>query len=508
MEFFDFLASVFTLYNFGFMTLGVIAGIVGGALPGISPSMTIALILPMSLYLTPSGSIMMLLGAYQGAMYGGSISAILINTPGTASAAATAIDGYQMALKGQAGKAIGMSLSSSVLGGLISAVFLMFLAKWLAIASLKFGPAEYFGIMLLALTLIAGVAADNILKGLAASGLGLLVATVGQDPVQGTERLTFGIFDLSDGFSLLSVFIGVFAFSELLSQLRNSRENLNAPVELLSMKNDRLTLAEFMKEKWNMLYSSVIGTAIGILPGVGGTTASFLAYAEAKRRSKHPEEYGKGSIESVAAVESANNAVCGGALIPMLSLGIPGDVVTAIMMGAFVAQGIKPGPMLFTQNIDSVYMIYAGMVASNIVLLIVGFLSISTIVKIVQIRKSLLFPSVFILCIVGTYAERGNTFDCMMMLGFGLLGYFLKSYKFQLAPFVIAFVLGPEAELNFRLALRISDNNYMTFLEKPISACLLLTAVVSGGFFLYRAVKLSRAAAAATIDGGNAAKAA
>ena len=505
MELFDILIGIFTVNNILFLTIGVFVGIIGGALPGISPSMTIALILPMTLYLPPSNAIMMLLGAYQGAMYGGSISAILINTPGTASAAATAFDGYQMALKGQSGKAIGMSLTASCTGGLISAFMLIFMAKSLAIVSLKFGPAEYFGIMVLALTLIAGVAADNILKGLVAAGLGLLVAAVGQDPVQGTERLTFGIFDLSDGFSLLSVFIGVFAFSELLSQLRNSREKLDSPVELLDLKRDRISLAEYLAQKWNMLYSSIIGTFVGILPGVGGSTASFLAYAEAKRRSKHPEEFGTGCIDGVAAAESANNAVCGGALIPMLALGIPGDVVTAIMLGAFVAQGIKPGPMLFTQNINSVYMIYTGLVLSTLVLLIIGFLSIPTIVKIVRVRKSLLFPCVFILCIIGTYSVRGNMFDCLTMLGFGLLGFFFKSYKFQLAPFVIAFVLGPEAELNFRLALRISDNDYMTFLEKPIAAFLLVAAVVSGGFFLYRSIKQSRAAAAAA-GGGNAAK--
>lgn len=489
MEFIDIIGSIFTYQNLGFLAAGVFCGIIGGALPGISPSMTIALILPISLYLPSSFAVMLLIGAYQGAMYGGSVSAVLINTPGTASAAATAFDGYQMAINGYAGKAIGMSLTASCAGGLLSAVVLIFLAKWLAILSLKFGPAEYFGVMLFALTLIAGVCGDNMLKGIIAAGLGLLAATVGQDPIVGSERLTFGIFNLFDGFAMLSVFIGVFAMSELMMQLRQQPEILNSPAELLDYKKNRLTFADFWGQRWNMFISSMIGTFIGILPGVGGSTASFLAYAEAKRRSKHPEKFGTGFIDGVAAAESANNAVCGGAMIPMLALGIPGDVVTAIMLGAFVVHGIKPGPLLFTQHISEVYMIYVSLLLSTLFLLVIGLLFLPIVVQIVRIRKSVLFPCVFILCIIGTYSARGNVFDSLMMLGFGLFGYFMRCNKFQLAPFIIAFVLGPEAELNFRLALRISDNNYMTFLEKPISAVLLILTLISAVFFVRRSMQ-------------------
>lgn len=489
MDFFDLVASVITGWNLLFLAAGVFCGIIGGALPGISPSMTIALLLPISLYMPASYAVMLLIGAYQGAMYGGSISAVLINTPGTASAAATAFDGYQMALNGQAGKAIGMSLTASCTGGLISAIILIFMAKWLAAASLKFGPAEYFGVMLLALTLIAGVCGDNMLKGVAAAALGLLAACAGQDPIVGSDRLTFGIFSLFDGFAMLSVFIGVFAMSELLTQLKQKPEALDLPPELMDYKKDKLTLAEYWSQRWNMLISGLIGTFVGILPGVGGSTASFLAYAEAKRRSKYPEKFGTGVIDGVAASEAANNGVCGGALIPMLALGIPGDVVTAIMVGAFVVHGIKPGPLLFSQNINEVYTIYVSLLLSTVFLLLIGMLFLPLVVRIVRVRKSILFPCVFILCIVGTYAARGNLFDCAAMLGFGLFGYFLRSNKFQLAPFIIAFVLGPEAELNYRLALRISDNNYMTFLEKPISAVLLLLTVVSAVFFVRRSMK-------------------
>lgn len=489
MEFIDIVLGIFTYQNLGFLIVGVFCGIIGGALPGISPSMTIALLLPVSLYLPSSYAVMLLIGAYQGAMYGGSISAVLINTPGTASAAATAFDGYQMAVNGQAGKAIGMSLTASCVGGLISALVLIFLAKWLAIVSLKFGPAEYFGVMLLALTLIAGVCGENMIKGVIAAALGLLVASVGQDPVVGSERLTFDIFNLFDGFAMLSVFIGVFAMSELMMQLRQNPAKLNSSPELMDYRKDRLSFAEFWSQRWNMIISGLIGTFVGILPGVGGSTASFLAYAEAKRRSKHPEKFGTGYIEGLAAAEAANNGVCGGALIPMLALGIPGDVVTAIMVGAFVVHGIKPGPLLFTQHINDVYTIYVSLLLSTIFLLIIGLIFLPMIVRIVRVRKSILFPCVFILCIVGTYSARSNLFDCMMMLGFGLFGYFMRCNKFQLAPFIIAFVLGPEAELNFRLALRISNNNYMTFLEKPISAALLILTVVSATFFIRRSMK-------------------
>lgn len=483
-----------TLKNVLFLIGGSFCGIIGGALPGISPSMTIALLLPMSLYLPPSYAIMMLIGAYQGAMYGGSISAILINTPGTASAAATAFDGYQMANKGKAGKALGMALTASCSGGLISSIILICLAKSLANLSIQFGPAEYFGIMVLALTLIAGVCGDNLLKGLVAATLGLLAASVGQDPVVGTERLTFGIFELFDGFTLLSVFIGIFAMSELMMQLRSGNTILNKPTTLLNVSSDRLTFSEYWNQKWNILISGIIGTFIGVLPGVGGSTASFLAYAEAKRRSKYPEQFGTGIIDGVAAAESANNGVCGGALVPMLALGIPGDVVTAILVGAFIAHGLKPGPLLFTQHINDVYMIYVSLILSCIAVLFLGTIFLPLFVRIVKIRKSILFPCVFILCIVGTYSVRSNLFDCFMMLSFGLFGYILRCYKFQLAPFIIAFVLGPEAELNFRLALRISGNNYMTFIQKPICAGLLALTLISFYYFVYRSRKQKKVA--------------
>lgn len=489
METLTVVLGTITLKNVLFLVGGSFCGIIGGALPGISPSMTIALLLPMSLYLPPSYAIMMLIGAYQGAMYGGSISAILINTPGTASAAATAFDGYQMANNGKAGKALGMALTASCSGGLISSIILICLAKSLANLSIQFGPAEYFGIMVLALTLIAGVCGDNLLKGLVAATLGLLAASVGQDPVVGTERLTFGIFELFDGFTLLSVFIGIFAMSELMMQLRSGNTILNEPTKLLNVSSDRLTFGEYWSQKWNILISGIIGTFIGVLPGVGGSTASFLAYAEAKRRSKYPEQFGTGIIGGVAAAESANNGVCGGALVPMLALGIPGDVVTAILVGAFIAHGLKPGPLLFTQHINDVYMIYVSLILSCIAVLFLGMIFLPLFVRIVKIRKSILFPCVFILCIVGTYSVRSNLFDCFMMLGFGLLGYILRCYKFQLAPFIIAFVLGPEAELNFRLALRISGNNYMTFIQKPICAGLLALTLISFYYFAYRSRK-------------------
>ena len=486
--------SNITFQNVLFLVGGAFAGIIGGALPGISPSMTIALLLPMSLYLPPSYAIMTLIGAYQGAMYGGSISAILINTPGTASAAATAFDGYQMANNGKAGKALGMALTASCTGGLISSIILILLAKSLANLSIQFGPAEYFGIMVLALTLIAGVCGDSLLKGLVAAALGLLAATVGQDPVSGTDRLTFGIFDLFDGFTMLSVFIGVFALSELMMQLRSGGKALNEPAHLLDVSSDRITFREYWSQKWNILISGIIGTFVGVLPGVGGSTASFLAYAEAKRRSKYPEKFGTGIIDGVAAAESANNGVCGGALVPMLALGIPGDVVTAILVGAFIAHGLKPGPLLFSQHINDVYMIYISLILSCVAVLVLGMIFLPLFVRIVKIRKSILFPCVFILCIVGTYSVRSNLFDCFMMFAFGLLGYVLRCYKFQLAPFIIAFVLGPEAELNFRLALRISGNDYMTFLQKPICAALLALTLVSVYFFASRARKQKKTA--------------
>lgn len=481
---------------------GVIAGIIGGGLPGISPSMTIALLLPISLYLPTPVAIGLMMGAYQGAMFGGSISAILINTPGTASAAATTIDGYQMALKGQSGKALKMALYASCSGGVIGTIILLAMAKPLSTIALKFGPPEYFGLMLLSLALIAGISGKSLLKGLASACIGLLLATVGMDPIYGTRRFTFRNINLSDGIQTLSVFIGVFALTELLTQLSQGRAALYKKADPLAVMDNKLSFKEYWGQRVNIIKSSIIGALIGVLPGIGGSTACFVSYAEAQRRSKHPEKFGTGVLEGVAAPEAANNAVAGGALVPLLTLGIPGDVVTAILVGALITHGIKPGPLLFIEDIGSVYTVYIAMFLAVIALLFVGQLGIPVFAKIVKLRKATLLPMILIICVVGTYASRGNLFDVALMILFGAVGFTMNKNKFPIPPLIIAFVIGSQLETSLRQSLILSDYNISIFFTRPISLVLMIVSVVFCFFMVRRNRKLANKTTIVINDSG------
>lgn len=464
---------------------GVIAGIIGGSMPGISPSMTIALLLPLSLYMPKEVAIAVLIGAYQGAMMGGSISAILINTPGTASAAATMLDGYPMNQHGQTRKALQAALYSSCTGGLVGIIVLLASASLLAKVSLMFGPPEYFGLMCLSMALIAGISGKSMLKGFIAGMLGLLVSTIGLDPIYGTARFTFGNIALSDGMDTLSVFIGSFAISELLMQLSKGRAQLNEKVNTMSAKSEGLTVKEYLSQGLNMVRSGVLGAVIGILPGVGGSTAGFVAYAAAQKTSKNGDKFGTGVIDGVFAPEAANNAVCGGALVPMLTLGIPGDVVTAILVGALIAQGIKPGPLLFRDNMGDVYTIYAAMMLSIFVLAIVGTLGIPIFSKVVSVRKSILLPCVYIICFIGTFASRSSYFSCAMMLVFGVIAFLLRKARFSLPPMIIAFVIGSSLESNFRRSLILNPAlGWRIFLTRPLAMVLIIIAVVASVFMV------------------------
>ena len=476
-----------------FIFLGVFVGIVGGVIPGISPSMTIALLLPITLYMPKLAAIVMLLGAYQGSMFGGSISSILINTPGTAAAAATALDGYKMAMDGQAGKALHMALYASCTGGIIGCVMLLIGAQGLAIVTLKFGPPEYFGMMIMSMMLIAGLSGESILKGLLSAGFGFLFSMVGMDIIYGTRRFVFGSMNLMDGISSLSLFIGLFALSEILVNVIKPRSDLDAKPDIRA-SGGKLSLKEYWGERYNLLFSGAIGSFIGILPGIGASTAAFLAYAEAQRRSKTPEKFGTGVLAGIAAPETATNAQCGGALVPVLTLGIPGDVVTAIMIGALVAQGIRPGPLMFTNNIEDVYLIYTALFLSVIALGIIGTLGLKQFTKILKVKKSFLYPMILVICFVGTYASRSNYFDCLAMVGFGVIGYFFKLAKFPIPPMVIAFVIGPALESSMRQSLIISEVGAMIFFTRPICVLLLLISLALCVYMVRRNLKTAKSA--------------
>lgn len=476
---FDAFASFLNIQTILFLFIGVAVGILGGSLPGISPSMTISLLLPLTLKMDITNAVALLMGAYQGAMMGGSISAILINAPGTASAAATMLDGYPMNQKGQTRKALQTALYASCAGGLVGTFMLVCFASALASLALKFGAPEYFGIMCLSLSLIASISGKSLLKGLFSATIGLFIAMIGLDPIYGTARFTFGTTNLNDGIDQLAVFIGSFAVAELMFQLGEGRNELNKKPEQLNRKDSSLSLGEFLGQWFNIIRSGILGALIGILPGVGGATASFVSYAAAQKQSKHPEKFGTGIVDGVVAAEASNNAVCGGALVPLLALGIPGDVVTAVMLGAFVALGITPGPLLFQDSLDTVYAVYIAMGLAIVVLAIVGTVGVPVFAKVMGTRKSILLPSVFLICFVGTYAVRGSYFTCGMMLLFGVLAFLLRKAKFPLPPLIIAFVIGGSLESNFRRSLLYNaELGWKIFFTRPMTLTFLLAAVV------------------------------
>jgi len=389
-----------------------------------------------------------------------------------------------------------MALFASCSGGIIGTMILLAMAKPLSSVALKFGPPEYFGLMLLSLALIAGISGKSLLKGLVSGFLGLLISTVGMDPILGTRRFTFRNINLADGLQTLSVFIGVFALAEVLAQLSQSRVQLFKKTDPLNVIDNKLSFREFWDQKVNIVKSSIIGALIGVLPGIGGSTACFVSYAEAQRRSKHPEKFGTGILEGIAAPEAANNAVAGGALVPLLTLGIPGDVVTAILVGALIVHGIKPGPLLFIEDIGSVYTIYIALFLAVIALFFVGKLGIPFFSKIVKLRKATLLPMIFIICVVGTYANRSNIFDSMTMIGLGAMGFILKKNKFPIAPLVISFVIGAQLEMSLRQSLILSDYSISIFFTRPISLVLIIGAVV----FSFLMVRRNRKLAAKTAE--------
>ena len=456
--------------------IGVTGGIIIGSLPGLTATMGVALLVPFTFGLPFNQSIGMLLGIFSGSIYGGSISAILISTPGTPAAAATLLDGYPLTKKGEAGRALSMSVFASFIGGFTGALIMTFLSPQISKFALEFSAAEYFGLAIFGLSIIVSVSGKSILKGVMAGFLGLLISTIGMDPVTGYPRFTFGSMNLFEGPAFIPTLIGLFAIAEVFKGI----ENLESTKRTVSHISSLLPSFADIKKAWkDMAKSSVMGTFIGSIPGAGSDIAAFVGYSEAKRRSKHPEKFGKGAIEGVAAAESANNACSGGAMIPMLSLGVPGDAVTAILLGAFVIQGIQPGPMLYVEDLGTVYSVFSSMLVANIAMLIVGLIGIRFFTKAITVRKSILLPTIFVLSIVGAYSMRNNMFDVWLALSFGVIGYFLHRYRFPISPILLALILGPMAEANLRRALIIADNSLIDIISRPITAIFLILAVAS-----------------------------
>lgn len=492
-------AAVFSIQIFILITLGVAVGIIFGAVPGLTAVMAIALCLPLTYGMGPAAGLSLLVALYIGATSGGLISAILLKIPGTPSSIATTFDGAPMMDKGEGMKALGVGVVFSFLGTMFSIAALMFIAPWLAKVALSFGPHEYFGIAIFSLTLIATLSSGSMIKGLFAGVLGFVLSTVGIAPVDAIRRFTFDQPNLNSGFALLTVLVGVFAIAEIIKVAENARNEGKTAVGAVRMTKIRgfgFSLAEFFGQLPNAIRSATIGLGIGILPGIGAGTSNIVAYIVAKKRSRHPERFGKGCIDGIVAPETANNAGIGGAMIPLLTLGIPGDAVTAILLGGFMIHGIQPGPMLFVSQGDLVYTIFAALILATVMMLVLEFYGLRLFVKLLAVPKHILLPIILVLCVVGAFGLSSRIFDIWTIVLFGLLGYGFVKGGIPPAPFIIGFILGPMAETNFRRGLMLSDGSFMGFLTSPISGTFLGLAAAVVLWYLISAVRGKQSAAA------------
>jgi len=458
--------------------VGVVLGLFVGATPGLTISLGMVLLLPLTFAMGPVTSICLLLGLYASGMTGGSISAILLDIPGTPSASATGIDGHQLAQKGQSGKAMGTAVIASFFGGMFSLVCLVLVAPQIAKIALGFGAPELFSLVFLGITLICSFAQKSIVKGLISGVFGLIVMTVGMDPMMGTPRFTFDTVELQAGISFLPAMIGLFAISQVLESMGGSNGQPQASYDskITGLLPSFKEMKGFLKA---MLLGSVFGTGIGAIPGAGGPIAVFLSYDYAKKIYKNHDQFGKGCLEGVAAPESANNSVAGGALIPVLTLGIPGDPITAILLGALMIQGLVPGPLLFAEHGQFVYSVFWAFLVANILNLVVTLSSIKIWVRLLKMPRNVLLPIITLLCIIGSYALRNTFFDTGIMLFFGILGYFMKKYDFPVVPMLLAIILGPAMEEHLRMSLIISEGSPAIFFTHPVSFFFLIIALIS-----------------------------
>lgn len=472
-------SGVFTFYNISAILFGTVAGIIIGALPGLSSVMGLSILLPFTFSLDGMGGIMALMGIFCGSIYGGSISAILINTPGTSASAATTLDGYPMATKlKQPDRALGISTYASTFGGLFSCVALVVFAPMLAKVALAFSAHEYFALAFFGLSIITSVSSKSVVKGLIGGILGLLMGCVGIDNLTGVTRFTFNTTYLMGGISYIPLLIGLFAFTQALLTIENMYGQ-EFKKTYVKVKTVFPTIADQKRILPTVIRSSIIGTFIGAVPGTGGDIASWVAYNEAKRWSKHRDQFGTGLPEGIAASESGNNSIAGGAFVPLLTLGIPGDAGTAVMMGSLMVLGIAPGPLLFTEKTSTVYMLFIGLFMANIFMGALGFLCIKQFVKVLNVSNTIMVPLIFIFCFVGTFAINNSLNDIIFMMIAGVIGYFLIKLDFCAPPVILGLILGNMAEANFRRSLVISDGNFLSFFERPISCIFILLSLVS-----------------------------
>jgi putative tricarboxylic transport membrane protein len=464
--------EAFTVANLIFAFCGVLIGTLVGVLPGIGPVTAIALLIPLSFGLDPVSGLIFLSGIYYGSMYGGSTTSILIRTPGEVASVVTTLDGYEMAKQGRAGPALSTAAIGSFVAGTFSTLGLMLLAPALASVAIAFGSAEYFLLMLLALVMVSNLTTGSQLKALIATLFGLSVAMVGIDPQTSVQRFTFGVPLLSDGIDFALIAIALLALPEAFTNMAARTTN--------HMEAQRIQGSIWMtREDWRRSAGpywrgSILGFLIGVLPGIGPSLASFLSYGMERRLSKHPEQFGRGAIEGVAGPETANNAGVGGAMVPLLTLGIPGSATTALLLFVFMMYGLQPGPQLFDTNPELIWAIIASMYIGNVMLLVLNLPLVGLFAQLLKTPPAMLYSGVIAFSVLGAYALNFNVFDMLMLLGFGLVGYLMQRYGFPMAPAVLALVLGILAEQHLRRALSVSDGDLMTFVERPISLALLI----------------------------------
>lgn len=485
------LSQVADPFNILVIFIGVLVGVLVGALPGLSSPMAVALLIPFTLTLDAVPAVSMLAALYCAGTFGGSITAILINAPGAPPAVATAFDGYPMAKRGEAGRALGMAAVASVLGGIFSLLVFLLATPLLAAVALQFRPPEYFALALFALSMLASISGRSSIRNLIAGAVGILIGTVGVHLTTGVERFTFGIAELTDGIRFVPVLIGLFAMSELLAQSTTANvayERITSVVVKLPSR------ADFIRVRWTILRSSCIGTFIGVLPAEGSTVAAIIGYNEARRFSKNKAEFGKGSIEGIAGPEAANNAATGGAMVPTLALGIPGSGTTAVILAALIAHGLRPGPHLLNETPEFVYVIFFAMVLANVSFFVIGLGGAKIFSRITLIPRTLLWPAVFVFSMIGAYSAASSIADVWVMLLAGLFGFVMQRHGFGAAPLVMGLILGKMVEESLSQSMIIFDNDWLRFFDSPI--CLLFFVFTLFGLFWSPAVTaLQRVAA-------------
>ncbi|MBQ9564991.1 MAG: tripartite tricarboxylate transporter permease, partial [Synergistaceae bacterium] len=494
-------ANVFNPVCLLLIWVGTIIGIIFGSVPGLSATMAVVLFLPMTFSMEATRGIAMLVGLYMGGISGGLISAILLKIPGTPSSISTVFDGGPMAEKGEAGRALGVGILYSFIGSIMGILALMFISPMLARVCLLFSAADYFAVAVFSLTIIAALSGKDMLNGLLSGLIGIALSMVGMAPVDSSIRYTFGNFQLLNGFDITVLLIGVFAVTDIILAGFGRRSlTMHLEQKKYQLKGYGITIPEFIQQIPNAIISSVIGIAIGILPGIGGSTAGLLAYTAEKSRSKYPEKFGTGIIDGVIASETANNAVIGGSLVPLLCMGIPGNTVAAVFLGGLLVHGINPGPLIFNKSGQYVYGIYFALIVASVFMLIFERMGLRLFAKLLDIPKRILLPIIMVMCCVGAYSSNSRVFDVQCVLFFALLGLFFKCFKMPSTPLIIGFILGKMFEDNLRRALQASHGDWSVFFTRPISCGFLIVAVLFCSYTVWSNLKAKRAAERAGQD--------